>query len=83
MIVFSQFRAQLLNAGLHEDGYQAIEFALNNVPFRDSPFVAKNIILITDEGRTTIPDGAGIKSANNFLTTHLVAVLIVTQNVII
>lgn len=52
-------RAQLLNAGLEEDGYQAIDFALKNIPFRDSPFIAKNIILITDEGRTPIPQGAG------------------------
>ena len=52
-------RAQLLNAGLYEDGYQAIDFALKNIPFRDSPFIAKNVILITDEGRTPIPQGAG------------------------
>ena len=52
-------RAQLLNAALYEDGYQAIDFALKNIPFRDSPFIAKNIILITDEGRTPIPQGAG------------------------
>lgn len=48
-----------MNAGLHEDGYEAIDFAVKNVPFRDSPFIAKNIILITDEGRTPIPRGDG------------------------
>ena len=55
----SDYRAQLLNAGLYEDGYEAIDFALKNIPFRDSPFIAKNIILITDEGRTPIPQGEG------------------------
>lgn len=50
---------QLLNAGLNEDGYEAIQFAIDNTPFRESPFIAKNIILITDEGRSVIPPGEG------------------------
>ena len=52
------------NAGLYEDGYEAIDFALNNIPFRESPFIAKNIILITDEGRTPIPQGEGAHVEN-------------------
>ncbi len=55
---FPRARALLKNAGLREDGYQAIRFALDNVPFRQSPLIAKNMILITDEGRTVIPQGA-------------------------
>lgn len=54
---FPRARAQLKNEGLREDGYQAIRFALDNVPFRENPFIAKNMILITDEGRTVIPPG--------------------------
>ena len=54
---FPKARVQLRDAGLNEDGYEAIHFAIMNVPFRDSPFVAKNLVLITDEGRTVIPQG--------------------------
>lgn len=43
-----------------EDGFQAIQFALDRVPFRASPFIAKNILLITDEGRVPIPEGENL-----------------------
>lgn len=58
--LFLPSSAQLINAGLYEDGYEAIDFALKNVPFRESPFIAKNIILITDEGRYVIPEGENL-----------------------
>ena len=58
--LFLSSSAQLINAGFYEDGYEAIDFALRNVPFRESPFIAKNIILITDEGRSVIPEGENI-----------------------
>ncbi len=54
---FSRAQSQLVTLGFSEDGYEAIQFALDNVPFRNSPFIAKNILLITDEGRTVIPEG--------------------------
>ena len=57
---FPQARVQLLNNGEFEDGYQAIAFALDNVPFRNNPFIAKNVILITDEGRSVIEEGEGL-----------------------
>ena len=57
---FPRAQTQLVTQGLDEDGYEAIHFALNNVPFRNSPFIAKNILLITDEGRTIIPEGVNI-----------------------
>lgn len=57
---FPRAQAQLVTAGTEEDGYEAIQFALDNVPFRNSPFIAKNILLITDEGRRTIPEGVNI-----------------------
>ena len=60
---FPKARIQLKNVGLHEDGYEAIHFAINNVPFRDSTFIAKNLLLITDEGRTPIPQGKNITKA--------------------
>ena len=57
---FPRARSQLATVGIEEDGYEAIKFALDNVPFRESPFIAKNIILITDEGRTVIEAGENI-----------------------
>ena len=57
---FPRAQSQLVALGIKEDGYEAIKFALDNVPFRDTPFIAKNIILITDEGRTIIEAGEDI-----------------------
>jgi hypothetical protein len=57
---FPRAQSQLATVGIEEDGYEAIKFALDNVPFRESPFIAKNIILITDEGRTVIEEGRNI-----------------------
>ena len=57
---FPQARVQLRNSGLREDGYQAMKFALDNIPFRNNPFIAKNMIFITDEGRNEIPLGENI-----------------------
>lgn len=57
---FPRAQAQLVTSGVDEDGYEAIKFALDNVPFRDSPFIAKNILLITDEGRSMIPEAVGV-----------------------
>lgn len=57
---FPRAQRQLVTAGAEEDGYEAIQFALDNVPFRNSPFIAKNVLLITDEGRTIIPEGENI-----------------------
>ncbi len=61
---FPLAQRQLVAAGLFEDGYQAIKFGLDNVPFRESPFIAKNVILVTDEGRTPIKEGEGITRAS-------------------
>lgn len=57
-----------------EDGYEAIQFAIDNIPFRNTPFIAKNIILITDEGRTPIPQGENItrESIQDELKVHIV-----------
>ena len=40
----------MVNNGLTEDGYQAMDFALNNTSFR-SGNIARQMVLITDEGR--------------------------------
>ena len=57
---FPRAQSQLVALGIQEDGYEAIQFAIDNVPFRNTPFIAKNIILITDEGRTPIIQGENI-----------------------
>ena len=61
---FPKARIQLKNVGLHEDGYEAIHFAINNVPFRDSPFIAKNVFLISDEGRSVITQGQSLTKSS-------------------
>jgi len=61
---FPQARVQLINAGFIEDGYEAMQFAIDNVPFRNNPFIAKNMILITDEGRSVIPLGQNITQSS-------------------
>ncbi len=57
---FPQAQSQLVTQGLMEDGWEALKFALDNVPFRNNPFIARNILLITDEGREEISEGASI-----------------------
>jgi hypothetical protein len=37
------------------DGYEAIDFTVNNAPFRDDPNVKKVILLVTDSERTRPP----------------------------
>jgi len=47
---FNTATGSLVTSGGFEDGYEAIDFALNNYTFRDSKY-AKQIILVTDEDR--------------------------------
>lgn len=50
---FFQARRQLgRSTGTTSDGYEAIDFAINNAPFRDHPNVAKVIVLVTNSDRT-------------------------------
>lgn len=41
--------------GAVADGYEAIDFTLNNAPFREHPNVAKMIVLVTDSDRPRPP----------------------------
>ena len=55
---FFQARRQLSRisgTGTVADGYEAIEFAVNNAPFREDANVAKFIVLVTDSERTRPP----------------------------
>ena len=48
---FDSATSQLTTSGGFEDGYQALDFALNNYSFREGASV--NLILVTDEDRDT------------------------------
>lgn len=54
--IFYQARRQLeQNGGTVSDGYEAINFTVNNAPFREHPNVVKFIVLVTDSDRTPSP----------------------------
>lgn len=53
---FFHARRQLSKTGnSSSDGYEAVEFTVNNAPFRNNPNVAKAIILVTNTERTQSP----------------------------
>ena len=51
---FVDARRQLLRNGDVADGYEAVEFTIENTPFREDPNIAKLIILVTDMGRSVL-----------------------------
>jgi hypothetical protein len=53
-------RKALKSNGFVADGYQAIQFALDNVPFRTDPDVGKSIILVTNAGRTSLATSSNL-----------------------
>ena len=54
------FRRELKRNGFAADGYEAIEYTLNHVPFRNNSEIAKSIILGTNTGRSTLSDKANL-----------------------
>lgn len=59
-------RRELKRNGFSADGYEAIEFTLNNVPFRDSLGVARSIILGTNTGRSVLSDKVNLTKSFMF-----------------
>lgn len=55
----------LVTSGAWEDGYSAIDYALNNYSFRDG--AAVNFVLVTDEDRDTIANNVNFNSILNGL----------------
>lgn len=53
-------RSALKSNGYFGDGYKALEYAINNIPFRDDQHVAKSIILFSDTGRSVLADNVGL-----------------------
>lgn len=47
---------RLKNNGFVADGYEALEFILQNIPFRENPSVAKGVVLASGTGRTILAD---------------------------
>ncbi len=70
----SKTRADLKRNGHVADGYEAIEFTINNIPFRKSLNVAKGIILVTDTGRSVLADRVN-------LTKPIVSYLLQKSNI--
>lgn len=66
-------RRKLQKKGDVADGYEAVQFTLNNAPFRESSTpsgkVAKALLLVTDMGRTTLA------SSSNLTRDHILSVL--------
>ena len=57
---FGLARRQLVRAGHAADGYQAVDFALKHVPFRDQPDVAKFVFLVSNTRRSALPTHANL-----------------------
>ncbi|WP_447970729.1 vWA domain-containing protein [Nitrospira sp. M1] len=63
---FATAASGLVTSGGTEDGYQAIDFALNNYTFRNGDF-AQQVILVTDEDRDINNGTAGGNNAGSGL----------------
>ena len=57
---FVTARRQLKRSGDIADGYEAVEFALNNAPFRNDSTVKKIIFLVTNMGRSVLATKANL-----------------------
>ena len=55
---FASATSQLVTDGGFEDGYEALNYALNNYSFREG--AAVNLILVTDEDRDIHPSATGL-----------------------
>lgn len=53
-------RRKLRRSGDVADGYEALEFAVKNVPFRQDPLVSKMLILVTNMGRSVLSTKANL-----------------------
>lgn len=51
---FYHVRRQLQRNGETADGYQAIDFALEHVPFRNQLNITKMVVFVTNRGRTSL-----------------------------
>lgn len=56
----SKTRAILKSNGFYGDGYKALEYTINNAPFRADQHVAKSLILFSDGGRSILADNTGL-----------------------
>ena len=61
---YPEANAKLESYGRYEDGYQAINFAVKELPFSKEPSVARVLILVTDEDRDVIEEGRNITREN-------------------
>lgn len=73
-------RRKLKNNGYVADGYEALKFALDHVPFRNHPSVGKSIVMATSTGRTNLADSYNLTLP---LLSDLIGRLNVTLDVIV
>ena len=77
--IVKETRSELKRNGYVADGYEALEFAINNIPFRDSLSVAKGFILVTDTGRSMLADRVNLTKP---IISHLLEEKNITLDVI-
>ena len=81
---FEQVTSQLLedNQGSEEDGYQAIEHALENIALRNTPNVRGVLILVSDEDRDVSSEGQGItrESIQTYLKEKQFVLHVIVEN---
>ena len=53
-------RRELKRSGDVADGYEAVEFALNNAPFRDDTTVKKMMVLVSNMGRSVLATSSNL-----------------------
>lgn len=75
-------RRRLAKLGDVADGYEALEFLLNNAPFRSDPLIGRNAILVSNMGRSILATKTnltrerifGLLSESNVVLDTVVAV---------
>ena len=83
---FVTARRQLKRSGDIADGYEAVEFTLNNAPFRNDSTVKKVIFVVTNMGRSVLATKANLTKQvilNMLLDNHMIFDTIVAANFII
>ena len=69
---FTHAGGRLQRTGSIADGYEALNFTVLNAPFRESPNVAKIILLVTDQERSVLPSQTNLTNETilHLLNSH-------------
>ena len=83
---FVTARRQLKRSGDVADGYEAVEFTLNNAPFRNDSTVKKIIFVVTNMGRSVLATKANLTKnviLNMLLENHVIFDTIIAADFIL